>query len=535
MKRNNVMGFLQKLSKAFLTPLALIASASLLMGVASFFTTGEVTNAVPFLGNAAIQYFFTIIMKMGSVVTGNFPAIYAVTLAFALVDEDKEFAAFAGFIGYISFITGMGMLISNFPDLAAKFPGSGITTVLGVETVNTGLLGGIVVGILVSIIHNKFRNVKFPMAFAFFQGVRFVPLASVFSFIILGNLFPFIWVYISIGINGLANLLGQIGVFGLFLYGFIERLLIPTGLHQIWISVVRDTSVSGVYEFTSGIIEGQRPAFMAFLSEGLPKNTTLREMVKFSYGAQIPIMLGALPAIGLAIYRCADRDKRKMVKPLIVTGVITAMIAGISEPLEFIFLFTAPLLYVAYAINYGLSWVLMYLLGNQIGFGSGVIEFTVFGLLRSDSNWWVCVFVTVCEFVANFALFTWWIPHFNVKTPGRGGDYDAALSIIDMNQPVEKTEKTEKVINNEADITNPKVLKAQVIIKGLGGKANIKEVDSCMSRLRVVLEDGSLVDQNIIMQTGCTAIKVVDEHNIQIIYGTTVGIIREAVKKELKK
>lgn len=528
MKKINWMSFFQKLSKAFLTPLALIASASLLMGVASFFTSGDVIAAVPFLGNTMIQYIFKVLLKMGSVVVSNFAALYAVALPFALVDEDKEYAAFAGFVGYLAFLSGMGMLVENFPNIATQFPGNGLTTVLGISTVNAGMLGGIIVGIITSVLHKKFRTVKFPMAFSFFQGVRFVPIISVFCFVILGNLFPFVWVYISKAINGLANLLNQMGVFGLWLYGFVERLLIPTGLHQIWISVVRDTSVSGVYEFASGIIEGQRPAFMQYLAEGMPLNTTLKEMVRFSYGPQIPIMLGALPAIGLAIYSCADKDKKKMVKPLIMAGIATAMIAGISEPLEFIFLFTAPVLYVIYAVLYGLSWVFMYLLGNQIGYGSGIIEFVVFGILRSDSNWWVCAIMIIAEFVANFAVFRWFILKFNVKTPGRGGDYDESLEVMD----VIETSPEKKV--TEAVITDPKTLKAQTIIKGLGGKENIVDVDSCMSRLRVVLKNGKLVDQSVLKKTGCSAIKVIDEYNIQIIYGTTVGIIKESVRKQLK-
>lgn len=525
--KTNKMVFFQKLSKAFLTPLALIASASLVMGVASFFTSADIISAVPFLGNTMIQYIFKVFLKMGSVIVSNFAALYAVALPFALVEEDKEYAAFSGFVGYLSFLTGMGMLVENFENIAALFPGNGLTTVLGISTVNTGMLGGILVGILTSVLHNKFREVKFPMAFSFFQGVRFVPIISLFSFIILGNLFPFVWMWISRGINGLALLLNQMGTFGLWLYGFVERLLIPTGLHQIWISVVRDTSVSGVYEFASGIVEGQRPAFMQFLAEGLPMNASLSELVRFSYGPQIPIMLGALPAIGLAIYRCADADKKKIVKPLIAAGVMTAMIAGISEPLEFIFLFTAPVLYVIYAALYGLSWVFMDLLGNQIGYGSGIIEFVVFGLLRSDSHWWVCVLVTIGEFAANYAIFRWFIIKFNIKTPGRGGDYDASL---------EAMENEEDSIDSASQaITDPKILKALTIIRGLGGKENIEEVDSCMSRLRVVLRDGSLIDTEILNKTGCTAVRIIDDKNIQIIYGTTVGIIKDSVKKQLKK
>ena len=170
----------------------------------------------------------------------------------------------------------------------------------------------------------------------------------------------------------------------------------------------------------------------------------------------------------------------------------------------------------------------MYLFGNQIGYGSGIIEFVVFGLLRSDSHWWVCVFVTIGEFIANYAIFRWFILKFNVKTPGRGGDYDASLEALQEANDSEEGSSVDAA-------TDPKTLKALTIIKGLGGKDNIEEVDSCMSRLRVVLKDGSLVDKEMLNKTGCTAIRVIDDRNIQIIYGTTVGIIKESVRKQLKK
>ncbi|CUX72205.1 PTS system maltose-and glucose-specific EIICB component [Clostridium sp. C105KSO15] len=531
MSKKTVMNFFQVLSRAFLTPLALIAAASLLMGIASFFTSGDVIGGLPFLGAAPIQYFFRILMKMGTIISSNYSVIYAITLAYALSSEDKEVAAFSGFVGYISFLAGMGMLIENSPGFAEQFPKNGITSVLGINTVNTGLLGGIIVGILTAAFHRHLKRTKFPMAFSFFQGNRFVPIACVLIFVIFGHAFPFVWIYISRGIDALAGALGNMGIFGPFLYGFVERLLIPTGLHQIWISVVRDTAVSGVYEFASGVvIEGQRPAFMQFLAEGLPLNASLRELVKFSYGPQIPIMLGGLPAAGLAMYHCADKDKRKAVKPLLFTGILTAMVAGISEPLEFTFLFAAPLLYVCYAVLYGMSWVLMYVLGNQIGFGSGLIEFTVFGLMRSDSNWWVCLIVAACEFIVIYFLFRWWISRFDVKTPGRGGDYDETLSLFD-------TAETGQGQGDlpVADVTDPKAMKARIIIKALGGRENIEDVDACMSRLRITLGDSSRIDEEVLRKTGCSGIIKPDPKNVQIVYGTTVGIIKEAVIKQLKK
>lgn len=524
MNKTKIMRFFQKLSKAFLTPLALIAAASLAMGIASFFTSGDVLNYLPFLNHWLIQYIFQVVLKMGSIITGNFGALYAVALAFALSDENKEVAAFSGFVGYLALLTGMGMIITNFPNVAEMFPGNGITSVLGIETVNTGMLGGIFVGIFTSWIHKKFKDVRLPMAFSFFSGLKLVPIMSLAIFMIIGNFIPFIWVYISRGIALLASGLNQLGLFGPFVYGFIERLLIPTGLHQVWISIVRDTSVSGIYEFASGaIIEGQRPAFMQFLAEGLPLNASLADLVKFSYGPQIPIMLGALPAIGLAIYHCADDDKKQNIKPLILSAVVTAMIAGISEPLEFIFLFTAPLLYVGYAILYGLSWVIMNVLGSQIGYGSGIIEFVIFGILRSDSRWWICVLVILIEFAMNYALFRWAIMKFNIKTPGRGSEID---------ETIEENEDTE--IKEELTL-NPKVVRARNIIKGLGGKENIVEVDACMSRLRVIVKDNGLIDEELIKKTNCSGIIKPSANDIQIVYGTMVNLIKDAVEKELKK
>ena len=210
-----------------------------------------------------------------------------------------------------------------------------------------------------------------------------------------------------------------------------------------------------------------------------------------------------------------------------MAGIATAMIAGISEPLEFIFLFTAPVLYLIYAALYGLSWVLMYLFGSQLGHGSGIIEFVIFGLLRSDSKWWVCAMMIVAQFVANFMIFRWFILRFDVKTPGRGGDYDASMEVLESQMDGMSIE--------EIDVTDPKTLKALTIIKGLGGKNNIVEVDSCMSRLRVVVKNRRLVDEAVLMKTGCSTVKMLDQHSVQMIYGTMVGVIRESVKEQLKQ
>lgn len=530
-KNGKILKFFQKISRAFLVPMAIIAASALLVGISSIMKNTTINQWLPFLGSAPIRYVADLAGSIGSITMNYLPVIYAITLAFSLADEDKEFAAFAGFIGYLSFLTSMGIVIKSFPTISEMYPAQGIQTVLGVETVNVGILGGIVVGIITAALHNRFRTVHFPMAFAFFQGVRFVPFMSACVMMLFGQFVPVIWAPITEMINAFANLVNQAGAFGPFLYGSVEKLLIPTGLHQIWNTIIRDTQVSGIYEFASGVmIEGSRPAFFQYAIEGLPKDAELTEMVKFLRAGQMPFTIFVAPAIALAIYHCADKEKRSLIKPLVMTGAITAVVAGITEPLEFIFLFTAPLLFVIYALIGGLNWMILYLLGNTMGgTDANLIGLTIWGFLRPEANWWWTVLLGVIEAPLMYGLFRWWIIKFDVKTPGRGGDYDESLEfaaeIANVNTNSGKDQKA---------VTDPKILKARMIIEGLGGKDNIVEVDSCMSRLRVEYKDAGKIKEDILKKTGCAGIVKPDEQNIHIIYGTTAGMIKNAINKELK-
>lgn len=527
MKKQKTMVFFQKLSRAFLMPIALLSVASLFMGVASVFLWHEQLRTMfPILTNPIIQHIAKLLDASAGVVMSNLPILYAVSIGFSLADEDREYAAFGALVGYLAFTIGMGFLVGSDPTIMAMFPAKSITTILGYETVNTGIVGAIVVGILSAIIHNKTHNIKLPMAFAFFGGNRFVPIATAVCFFLLGQVFPFAWVYIAEAINFVAEGVANSGIFGPFLYGFGERILIPTGLHQIWNTVIRDTAVSGVFQFPApyGLIEGARPAFNAYMSTNmLPEGVQLTEVVKFLRGGQMPHTLFMLPAIALAIYNSADPDKRENIKGLLITGVFTSVIAGISEPLEFMFLFIAPGLFFVYSVLVGLCWLIPYVLGCTVGGTEGnILGFVLFGLLRPEANWWIIIVTGLIMAPVSYFLFRWWIKKFNVKTPGRGGDYDDSLSLASS------------IIDSNFKTDDPLVLKAQLIIKGLGGPQNIKAVDCCMSRLRVTLVSIDNIDESVIKTTGCSGI-VKAENDIQIIYGTTVNIIKGAVTKELKK
>lgn len=531
-KKKNMKQFFQQLAKAFLAPMALMTVCGLLQGISSLFINGSVVELLPFLNQPGIQYVATLFNKTGGIVLNYLPLVYAVTIAFSLAHEDKEHACFAALMGYLAFIMSMNILITSFESIADMFPINGITTILGLSCVNCGVLGGIMVGVITALLHNRFKNNKLPMAFAFFSGVRFIPFLAMVVMALIGQVFPFIWLPLCKGINALAQVVMGCGVAGPGIYGMTEKLLIPTGLHNIWNTVLLDTAASGLYTFPSGVVEGVRTAYYQSLVEGLPLEANAVELAAFLRGGQMPYTIFVAPAIALAIYKCAKTENRAKIKPLVTAGAITAVVAGITEPLEFIFLFSAPALYIIYAIIGGLNWTILYALkaatGGRMGSLLGLI---IFGILRPETKWIYVVILGLIEAVLMYKLFTWWIIKFDVKTPGRGGDYDDSLAFAAevANVDLEIGDKQKKL---ELE-TNPEILKARMIIQALGGKDNIVEVDSCMSRLRVVFKDESLIDKALLNRTGCQGIVVSDETNIQIIYGVSVGLIKKSILKEL--
>lgn len=539
MAKKSTLEFFQRLARAFLIPLSLVSASSLMLAIGCVFEQQAVINLFPALfGSKLFSYIFTSVLEWaGLIILKNLGLVYAIGLAIGLTKERKEYAAFGAAVGYIAFIKSMEVLCNNWPNVAAMFPNNSIVLNLGFNTVNCGILGGMLTGVIVSFLHEKFKDVKLPMAFSFFQGIRFVPIISLIVMTAVGQVFPFIWVYVAEFIEWLGSCLDKLGSFSVFLYAIVERALIPTGLHQIWNALVRTTAISGQYVFPSGAVAtGVTEAYSYYLVEGLPTlpaGVTLTELVKYQFGPQIAMMLGGLPAIALAIYKCADNDKKNVVKPLVVTGIMCSVFAAVSEPIEFIFLFVAPGLYIIYSLLTGLSWWLCYVLGSGVGGGdSSIFGFFVHGILRQNSRWYIVALVTVFEFIACYLITRWYIVRFDVKTPGRGGDYDDSIAFAqEIAGLSENNDNKEKSI----DTTNPEVMKAQIIIEGLGGKENIEEVDSCMTRLRVNVKDINKVDEKILNKTGCSGFVKPGGNEIQIIYGPAVMMIKKHVLKQLEK
>lgn len=522
--KKKLFDFFQKLSRAFLLPITLISFASMLLGLASVFLWhDQLKEMIPVLNTPVVQYVANIMSTIANVMMGNISLLFAVALSFAMAKEDKEFAALGGLVGYLAFLMGMGTLLTVNPSVAGMFPEATLKPILGIDTIDTGMVGGIVVGLLAAFIHNKTHKIKLPMAISFFGGTRFVPIACAVVFVLLGQVFPFIWAAISAAINTAAQGVANAGIFAPFLYGFGERLLIPTGLHHVWNAVIRDTAVSGVYAFPDGnVVEGSRIAYNYFLTtNALPEGTTIAEMVKFLRGGQVPMTLFGLPAIALAMYHTAKPENRNSIKPLLLTGVFSILIAAVTEPIEFAFMFVSPILYLIYAIITGLSFMVSYILQTGMG-GSepNLIGLLLYGVLRPESRYLILLLLGIPFGLSCYFLFRWWIVKFDVKTPGRGGEYDQSMEMMDEEGEVEKN-------------TDPSVLKAKVIISGLGGAENIDVVDCCITRLRVTVKDMSLVSEEKIKTTGCMGLVKVDENNIQIIYGPSVNVVKNSVNKQL--
>ncbi|HCL5074680.1 TPA: PTS transporter subunit EIIC [Salmonella enterica] len=523
--KKEAIHFFQLLSRAFITPIALLSFASLLLGIASLFLWHErLRELLPLLNSSYFQYIANLLNTVGSVIMDNLPLLFAVSLSFTLAKSDKEYAALGAICGYLALLMGMNALVTLHPHVKNMFPESAFTTTLGIETVNTGVVGGIITGLLSAIIHNRVYQIRFPVALAFFGGVRFVPLANVMFFVVFGQCFPFLWMFMSSAINHAALAVSHAGVFAPFIYGFGERLLLPTGLHQIWNTVIRDTMVSGIAVFPDGhSVEGARAIFAEYLKTNvLPVNMTLPDIVKFLRGGQIPITMFTLPAMALAMYQTAKPEQREKIKPLLLTGAFTSIIAGVTEPLEFTFLFVSPVWYFIYSLFNGLSWMLCYMSHSQLGgTEANIIGLVLYGFLRPESKFWINIGIGIVMAGCGYSLFRFWIVYFDLKTPGRGGDYEKTIDILGINQTDENITK------------DPLKLKASAIIKGLGGTDNIINVDCCYSRLRVSVNDASLIDEQIIQATGSLGFVPIDEKNVQIVYGTTVDTIRNAVKKLL--
>ena len=513
--------------KALMMPISVIAAAGIFLGLAAAMQNPAITGDA-FAQMQVPQLIIGFIRKVAGALFANLPVFFAVASAIGLAKAEKPTAAFAAVIGYIAMNVGISATLAakgltaatTTPDAlqqagmdqtAAMMSSAEYIQMLGIFTYNMSVLGGVIAGLLTVLLHNRFYTQQLPTAISFFGGRRFVPIVTIVCLPLVGVLLALIWPTLGAGIAWVGKMIGQSGQYGAFLLGTAERILIPTGLHHILNETVRFTPIGGIATVDGQTLVGALNIFNASLTHpGSVPDEALRNATQFLAQGKIPVMMFGLPAAALAIYHTARPEHKQRVKALMMAGALTSFTTGITEPLEFCFIFVSPVLYLLHAVLTGLSFMLMSMLHLMIGnVQGGVIDLVVFGILGgSKTHWWWTLALGAIYAPLYYYAFRFIITRMGVETPGRESD----------------DEKPQQVAADE---------RTKVIISGLGGQANIEDVDCCFTRLRVRVKDMKEVVDQTLLTTGANGINRVSEHDIQVIYGPQVEKIANEVKTAL--
>ncbi|MRI80416.1 PTS glucose transporter subunit IIA [Aerococcaceae bacterium DSM 109653] len=528
--KDQIFGVLQRVGRSFMLPIAILPVAGLFLGIGGSFTnptTLETYGLTNIMGEGTILHNILLVMNAaGGIVFDNLPLIFAIGCAIGMAKSEKATAALAAAIAFLVMHASIGSMITVAGGADAYLDGS-VASVLGIESLQMGVFGGMIVGLGVAALHNRYYKIQLPTALSFFEGTRFVPIVSAIVFLVVGILMSYIWPPIQAGIYAVGELVQGSGYAGTLLYGFMERLLIPFGLHHVFYLPFWQTAVGGTLEVSGQLIEGAQNIFFAQLSDPTVTKFSV-EATRFMSG-KFPLMIFGLPGAALAMYRTAKPENRKVTGGLLLSAALTSMLTGITEPLEFTFLFVAMPLYAIHCVLAGAAYMLMHIFQVGVGmtFSGGFIDMFLYGILQGNAktNWIWIVIVGIFYFVVYYFLFTFLIKKFNYKTPGRD---DSAEEIklytrADMNAKNNGTAAT-TVIENEADALSA------AIIYGLGGAANIVDVDSCATRLRTTVANGDLVDQDILNASGAAGV-MHKGNGVQVIYGPRVSNIKSNLEE----
>lgn len=531
MGENKVFAVLQRVGRSFMLPIALLPVAGLFLGIGGSFTNETMLNAYGLMGVLGPGTFanslLTVMRDAGNIVFANLPILFAMGVAIGMAKAEKAVAALAGAVAFFIMHASIGAMITIHGGID-KMPAGTVSMNVGINSLQMGVFGGILVGLGVAYLHNKFYKIELPQVLAFFAGTRFVPIVSAVVYLFVGIAMFYLWPIIQVGISHVGNLVRSSGYVGTWIYGFMERILIPFGLHHVFYLPFWQTSLGGTMEIGGHLIEGAQNIFFAQLAD--PNTTSFSvEATRFMSG-KFPLMIFGLPGAALAMYRCAMPEKRKLVGGLLLSAALTSMLTGITEPLEFTFLFVAPFLYLIHCIFAGAAYMLMHILNVGVGmtFSGGLIDMTLFGILQGEAKtrWLMIVVVGVVYFVVYYFLFSFLIKKFNLKTPGREeGEGEVKLyTRADVNAKNGKSEG-----NSSSNIEDEMSMR---IVHGLGGKSNIVDVDSCATRLRCTVSDATKVDDSFLKATGAAGV-VKSGKGVQVIYGPRVSVIKSHLEEYL--
>ena len=529
--KDKIFGVLQRVGRSFMLPIAILPVAGLLLGIGSSFTN-ETTIATyglqKILGSGTLLNSLLIIMnKVGSAVFDNLPLIFAVGVAIGMAKKEKEVAALSALIAYfVMNVAISAMLLINGEitaggQIAKDVLEGTITSVCGIQSLQMGVFGGIIVGLGVAALHNRFHKIVLPNALSFFGGSRFVPIISTIVYMFVGILMYFIWPVVQNGIYALGGLVTGSGYIGTLIFGIIKRALIPFGLHHVFYMPFWQTAVGGTMEVAGQMVQGGQNIFFAQLADSANVAHFSADATRYFSGEFIFMIFG-LPGAALAMYRCAKPEKKKAAGGLLLSAALACMFTGITEPLEFTFLFVAPLMYAVHCVLAGLSYMLMHILNVGVGmtFSGGAIDLTLFGILQGNAktHWIWIVVVGLVYAVVYYFVFYFMITKLNLKTPGREPD-DVEPKLYrrsDVNAA-----KAEKKAGGSAAVD----MVSAMVLKGLGGKANLSDLDCCATRLRVTVQNAELVDDAMLKASGASGV-IHKGNGVQVIYGPKVSVIK---------
>ena len=539
--KDKIFSVLQRIGRSFMLPIAILPVAGLLLGIGSSFTnatTIETYGLTKILGDGTILHYLLMIMnKVGSAVFDNLPLIFAVGVAIGMAKKEKEVSALSAVIAYFVMNTAINaMLINNGlilenGEIAESVLEGTITSVCGIQSLQMGVFGGIIVGLGVAALHNRFYRIQLPSALSFFGGTRFVPIISTIVYMFVGILMYFVWPAVQNGIFALGGLVTGSGYVGTLIFGLIKRALIPFGLHHVFYMPFWQTAVGGTMEVAGQMVQGGQNIFFAQLADSANIAHFSADATRYFSGEFIFMIFG-LPGAALAMYQCAKPEKKKAAGGLLLSAALACMATGITEPLEFSFLFVAPALFAVQVILAGSAYMIAHMLNVAVGltFSGGFLDFFLFGILQGNekTSWLRVIPVGIIYFLLYYFIFKFMIRKFDFKTPGREED-DVETKLYtkaDVN--------ARKAAAGEIQASDSEDPVSEAITRGLGGKKNISDVDCCATRLRCTIHDASRVSDSILKATGASGV-VHKGNGVQVIYGPNVTVIKSNLEDYLEK
>ena len=537
--KDKIFEVLQRVGRSFMLPIAILPVAGLLLGLGSSFTN-ETTIATyhlgGILGEGTILHALLVIMnKVGSAIFDNLPLLFAVGVAIGMAKKEKEVSALSAVIAYFV----MNISISGMLEINGKITADGkiasdvltgtIASVCGINTLQMGVFGGIIVGLGVTALHNRFHKIQLPNALSFFAGSRFVPIISTVVYMFVGILLYFVWPVVQNGIYALGGLVTGSGYGGTLLFGIIKRALIPFGLHHVFYMPFWQTAVGGTMEVAGNVVQGGQNIFFAQLADASHVTHFSADATRYFSGEFIFMIFG-LPGAALAMYRTAKPEKKKQVGGLLFSAALTSMLTGITEPIEFSFLFVAPILFAVQVVLAGAAYMIAHMLNIAVGltFSGGLLDLFLFGILQGNekTSWLLIIPVGIIYFFLYYFIFSFLIKKMNLKTPGREDD-DQEVKLYtkaDVNAKRENASKNGEAVQDEL---------SELITRGLGGKKNIDGVDCCATRLRCTVIKPDLVDDALLRSTGASGV-IHKGSGIQIVYGPHVTVIKSNLEDYLE-